>query len=215
MSTAARIDELRKKFEENPRRYFAPLANEYRKSGDLEQAIALCREHLPKQPGHMSGYIVFGQALYEAGEMGEARTVFEQALALDPENLIALRHLGDIARASGDAPGARRWYERVLDADPRNDDIAAQLATLATGQTPVSVPSVAPPYGRQMETPPIPMTPIGFGVMPTPDSAMRAVDMDAINERVVRSTPMALSAFATPMSVPAQPATAGTPQGKE
>ncbi|MCC6430828.1 MAG: tetratricopeptide repeat protein [Gemmatimonadaceae bacterium] len=211
MSTAARIDELRKKFEENPRRYFAPLANEYRKSGDLEQAIALCREHLPKQPGHMSGYIVFGQALYEAGEMGEARTVFEQALALDPENLIALRHLGDIARASGDAPGARRWYERVLDADPRNDDIAAQLATLATGQTPVSVPSVAPPYGRQMETPPIPMTPIGFGVMPTPDSAMRAVDMDAINERVVRSTPMALSAFATPMSVPAQPATAGTP----
>jgi hypothetical protein len=54
MSTAARIDELRKKFEENPRRYFAPLANEYRKAGDLSQAIALCREHLPKQPGHMS-----------------------------------------------------------------------------------------------------------------------------------------------------------------
>ena len=99
MSTAARIDELRKKFEENPRRYFAPLANEYRKSGDLAMAVALCREHLPKQPGHMSGYIVFGQALYESGDLVEARAVFEQALALDPENLIALRHLGDIARA--------------------------------------------------------------------------------------------------------------------
>ena len=124
MSTATRIDELRKKFEEHPRRYFAPLANEYRKTGELAQAIALCREHLPKQPGHMSGYIVFGQALFESGALEEARTVFEQALSLDPENLIALRHLGDIAKMNGDASAARRWYERVLDADPRNDDEA-------------------------------------------------------------------------------------------
>lgn len=144
MSIAPRIDELRKKFEENPRRYFAPLANELRKAGDLAQAIALCREHLPKQPGHMSGHIVFGQALYENGDLGEARTVFEQALALDPENLIALRHLGDIARQLGDAPAARRWYERVLEADPRNDDIAAQLATLGNA-TPVRVAAVTPP----------------------------------------------------------------------
>ena len=28
MASSDRIDELRKKFEENPRRYFAPLANE-------------------------------------------------------------------------------------------------------------------------------------------------------------------------------------------
>ena len=132
MSTAARIDELRSKFEESPRRYFAPLANELRKAGDLSGAIALCREFLPKQPEHMSGYIVFGQALYEAGEVSEARTVFEQALALDPENLKALSCLGDIAKWEGDTAAARRWYERVLESDPRNDDIAAQLATLGT-----------------------------------------------------------------------------------
>jgi len=136
MSTAARIDELLSKFEDNPRRYFAPLANEYRKAGDLTQAIALCREHLPKQPGHMSGHIVFGQALYEDGALEEAQSVFEAALALDPENLIALRHLGDIARRRGDALSARRWYGRVLEADPRNDDIASLLASLATRVTP-------------------------------------------------------------------------------
>ena len=39
---ASRLDELKKRFEENPRRFFAPLANEYRKAGDLDQAIALC-----------------------------------------------------------------------------------------------------------------------------------------------------------------------------
>jgi tetratricopeptide (TPR) repeat protein len=130
MASSARIDELRKKFEENPRRYFAPLANEYRKAGDVEQAISICREYLPQQPGHMSGHIVYGQALYEARQFEEAKTVFETALSLDPENLIALRHLGDIALIVADTEGARSWYRRVLEADPRNEEIQAQLATL-------------------------------------------------------------------------------------
>ncbi|MEO5817533.1 MAG: tetratricopeptide repeat protein [Gemmatimonadaceae bacterium] len=130
MASTARIDELKKKFDENPRRYFAPLANEFRKSGDIEQAIVICEEFLPQQPGHMSGHIVYGQALYEAGRMPESRTVFETALGLDPENLIALRHLGDIAHAQADVVAARSWYLRVLDADPRNEEIQALIASM-------------------------------------------------------------------------------------
>src|SRR5437870_10077936 len=113
MASSPRLDELRKKFDENPRRYFAPLANEYRKAGEVEQAIAICREYLPQQPGHMSGHIVYGQALFEARQFDEAKTVFETALSLDPENLIALRHLGDIALIVGDPEGAKSWYRRV------------------------------------------------------------------------------------------------------
>ena len=107
MASTARIDELKKKFDENPRRYFAPLANEFRKAGEIEQAIMICEEFLPQQPGHMSGHIVYGQALFEASRFDESRTVFETALTLDPENLIALRHLGDIARGQGDLESAR------------------------------------------------------------------------------------------------------------
>jgi tetratricopeptide (TPR) repeat protein len=130
MASSARIDELRKKFDENPRRYFAPLANEYRKAGDLDQAIFICREYLPQQPGHMSGHIVYGQALYEQNRFEESRHVFETALLLDPENLIALRHLGDIARQGGDSRAARGWYQRVLEADPRNEEIAQLMMSL-------------------------------------------------------------------------------------
>jgi tetratricopeptide (TPR) repeat protein len=130
MASTARIDELKKKFDENPRRYFAPLANEFRKSGDIEQAIMICEEFLPQQPGHMSGHIVYGQALYEAGRLPESRTVFETALGLDPENLIALRHLGDIAHGQADMVAARSWYLRVLDADPRNEEIQALIASM-------------------------------------------------------------------------------------
>ena len=107
MSAATRIDELKKRYDENPRRFFAPLANEYRKSGDLEMAITLCQQHLADQPGNMNGQVVYGQALYEAGRFDEAKATFETALTLDPENLIALRHLGDIACTNGANEKAR------------------------------------------------------------------------------------------------------------
>ncbi len=130
MQSSPRIDELRQKFHENPRRYFAPLANEYRKAGDPEQAIAICRAHLAQQPGHMSGHVVYGQSLYDAERMDEAAVVFQQALELDPENVIVLRHLGDIARQRGDVQEARSWYSRALDGDPHDAEIAAYLAEL-------------------------------------------------------------------------------------
>jgi tetratricopeptide (TPR) repeat protein len=142
MAISARIDELQRRFAENPRRYFAPLANEYRKNGNLEQAILICQEYLPQQPGHMSGHIVYGQTLFEAGRFAEARVVFETALSLDPENLIALHHLGDIARQLGDVGAARSWYRRVLETDPRNDEITQLLAELDRPMAPAQEPAV-------------------------------------------------------------------------
>ncbi len=135
MPTSDRIDELKKRYDENPRRFFASLANEYRKAGDLDQAISICQAHLAEQPSNMNGHVVYGQALFEAGRYDEAKTTFEAALTLDPENLIALRHLGDIACTNGANESAREWYERVLDADPRNEEIIALLAHLAAEGT--------------------------------------------------------------------------------
>jgi tetratricopeptide (TPR) repeat protein len=159
MASTARLDELKKKFDENPRRYFAPLANEHRKSGDLDQAIALCRTHLPQQPAHISGHIVLAQALYEAGSLDESRDIFHAALGLDPENLIALRYLGDIARDSADIDTARSWYQRVLEVDPRNDEIVQLVRELDSPRQPEPVVAaestapVAPPVAEVASAP--------------------------------------------------------------
>jgi len=163
MATSARLEELQQKFNENPRRYFAPLANEHRKLGDLDQAITLCRTHLPQQPQHVSGHIVLAQALFEAGNTPDARQAFELALDLDPENLIALRFLGDIARQQGDHLTARQWYERVLDADPRNDEIAKLVREIENGA------AVAPPPSAAAAAPEAVAAPLSSGAITEPE----------------------------------------------
>ncbi|MDQ3674296.1 MAG: tetratricopeptide repeat protein, partial [Gemmatimonadota bacterium] len=125
-----RLRELQAKFDENPRRYFAPLANEYRKGGNPKRAIEICRAHLAQMPGHMSGQVVYGQSLFEGGEYEEARKVFEGALVLDPENLIALRSLGDLSLQAGDSPQARSWYTRLLEADPKDAAVIALIGVI-------------------------------------------------------------------------------------
>jgi tetratricopeptide (TPR) repeat protein len=144
MADMGRLDELKRKFDENPRRYFAPLANEYRKAGEPDLAIELCRTYLPQQPSHMSGYIVYGQALHDAGRSEESAAVFKQALSLDPENIIALRQLGDISRNAGDNVGAMRWYGKVLELDPRNEEISAFVTALSAPGTKAFAPPVTP-----------------------------------------------------------------------
>src|SRR5919205_1983803 len=146
MANSALIEDLEKQYGDNPRRVFARLANEYRKAGELERAIDICRAHVPLQPTYISGYIVLGQALFENGQLDEARATFETALGLDPENLIGLRQLGDIARDSGDVQSARAWYQRLLEVDPQNDEIVEQLTALEpAAQADTSATSSAEP----------------------------------------------------------------------
>ncbi|MDO8502373.1 MAG: tetratricopeptide repeat protein [Gemmatimonadaceae bacterium] len=168
MQGSPRIDELRQKFHENPRRYFAPLANEYRKAGDPEQAIAICRAHLAQQPGHMSGHVVYGQALYDADRIDEARVVFEKALSLDPDNAIVLKQLGDIARRHGETAEARHWYGRALDADPHDAETAAYIAELTEPVT----EETAPPPAEAKALDSIPEAPENADVeVPLPEPA--------------------------------------------
>ncbi len=145
MAESSRVEELRKRYHENPRRFFAPLANEYRKTGFLDRALLLCEKHLAEQPGNMNGLIVYGQTLFESGRQADARAPFEAALELDPENLIALRHLGDVARLGEDHESARKWYQRVLEFDRRNDEVMDLLEQVGgTPREPVTGPSARP-----------------------------------------------------------------------
>lgn len=142
MAESPRIVELQQKFEENPRRYFASLANEYRKAGELQRAISICRIYLDKQPAHMAGHVVLGQSLFSSGKLEEAAEVFETVLGLDPENLLAHRSLGDIAQSNAEFGVAQDHFKKVLAADPRDHDISSRLKTVEESLKAASVGGV-------------------------------------------------------------------------
>ncbi|MGI8547817.1 MAG: tetratricopeptide repeat protein [Gemmatimonadaceae bacterium] len=198
MADSGRLDELKRKFDENPRRYFAPLANEYRKAGDTDRAIELCRTYLPQQPSHMSGYIVYGQALFDSGRQDEAAAVFKQALALDPENVIAFRYLGDVARSKGDSAAAMRWYGKILELDPRDEEISSQITALAT-------PSGRPIPRNERVAPPT--------IRPEPEYDASAVALGELVSQPDNHQPEILRAATEPASF-AEPERATAPEGQ-
>lgn len=189
-ANSALIEDLLRQYTENPRRVFARLANELRKSGDYDRAIEICRGQIPHQPGYISGHIVLGQSLYDSGRLEDARQSFETALNLDPENLIALRHLGDIARQHGETDVARGWYRRLLDVDPQNDEVIAQLEAMGAE---TALPQIEPTAVAEAIAPSIDISALEIE-RPAQDEppGMGPVDVE-IEEYRVESAPAATS----------------------
>jgi tetratricopeptide (TPR) repeat protein len=214
MEESPLMADLRRQYGENPRRVFARFANEYRKQGDLITAIEICRTQVPLQPTYISGYIVLGQALFESGQLEEARSTFEAAIGLDPENLIALRQLGDVARMTGDIEGARGWYYKLLEVDPGNDEVRAHVKAMeaSSAQPPaverspeaVSWSDINPErvtVPSPVTLPPLPR--LTLGMIPedlSPDPARAPV-----NEPIEMSGPEGGAANAAPAAQPPAP----------
>jgi tetratricopeptide (TPR) repeat protein len=99
MTDNPRIGELRRRFEKDPSSIaFAQLAEEYRRSGDLDQAVKICREGLARHPGYLSAQVTLGRALMELEQYSEARKELEAVLQAAPDNLTAIRALEEISQ---------------------------------------------------------------------------------------------------------------------
>ncbi|MDQ3388507.1 MAG: tetratricopeptide repeat protein, partial [Gemmatimonadota bacterium] len=133
---AEEVQKLERYHTENPQgRYFVPLANAYRKLGEIDHAEALLREGLRRHPDYLSARIVLGRCLADRGADSDAIGEFTYVLSIDPQNLIALRTLGDMAGAAGRREEATRWYGELLAVDPRNEDARQALEALEEGAT--------------------------------------------------------------------------------
>jgi predicted Zn-dependent protease len=128
MVEPARLDALRRQFAEDPRRYFAPLASALRRAGDPVGAAALTRAQLAVYPEHLTGHVILGHALTDAGDQDGARQAFERAHAVDAGNPVVLEALVGIARQAGDQQGAAHWVARLREADPEHPMAAPDLA---------------------------------------------------------------------------------------
>jgi tetratricopeptide (TPR) repeat protein len=160
MAYEPELERLERRYQDDPARNFAQLAEAYRKAGRLDDALTMLQGHLTERPNYVSGLVVLGRCLLDQQNDAEARETFERVLGVDSEHIIALRALGEIAERGGDPDEARRWFTRLLDVDPMNDDAELALQRLAEADADgVSVPDVdaesAAPSGSEPSVTPV------------------------------------------------------------
>ena len=115
MTEHARIVELRRRVQADPASIaFAQLAEECRRAGDNDQAVAVCRAGLAHHPDYLSARVTLGRALTELGRLDEAHT--ELAIVLDtaPDNLAANRAMAEIFQQRAQMPEALAYYKKAL-----------------------------------------------------------------------------------------------------
>ena len=130
MAYQSELEKLENRYKENPDQWFAALADQYRKAGQMDLALQVVRAGLEKRPNYVSGHIVLARCHLDQKNDAEASNVLKRVLELDGENIMALKTLADIAQRTGDVDGERGWLGRLLEIDPQTDEARAALAKL-------------------------------------------------------------------------------------
>jgi tetratricopeptide (TPR) repeat protein len=119
VAETSRIELLRRRVAQDPASIaFAQLAEEYRRAGELEEAVRVARAGLEQHPAYLSARVTLGRALLDLGRHDEAEPELEAVVSVAPDNLAAIRALAVIHQQRGDAPAPEAEPDRVPPASP-------------------------------------------------------------------------------------------------
>ncbi|HJU43544.1 MAG TPA: tetratricopeptide repeat protein [Vicinamibacterales bacterium] len=124
MTADPRILELRRRVQADPASLaFAQLAEELRRSGDNDEAVATCRAGLVHHPDNLTARVTLGRALIELDRLDEAFTELTFVLDAAPGNLPAIRALAEIYQRRGMMSEALVHYRRALQLAQHDTDL--------------------------------------------------------------------------------------------
>jgi len=98
--------------------YLPAIAAKHLAAGEYSRVVEICKQHLESYRHLLSINLLYARALFHAGQFDSAEEQFYIVLARDPDNIVALKHLGDIRFSRGDEMAAMANYRRVLEIDP-------------------------------------------------------------------------------------------------
>ena len=156
MEDHKRLDELRRRVEKDPASIaFASLAEELRRTGDHDEAVRVCRSGLEHHPTYLSARVTLGRALLELQQYPEARTELEYVIHAAPDNLLALKCMGELqARAGTSAPSepvATGPHVQTASEPP-----SVKSLSFAASPVPVAVADPPPEPAAALVPPPAP-----------------------------------------------------------
>jgi tetratricopeptide (TPR) repeat protein len=135
MSTSE-IAKLESRWRDNPQGLtFAPLAEAYRKQKDPRRALEILLPGLERHPDYIPANIVLGRCHWDLSDLEAAEKAFTHVLALDAENVIALKALADINERQSRPRDAERWLETLLSVDRSNEEAREQLTRIRAVQS--------------------------------------------------------------------------------
>jgi tetratricopeptide (TPR) repeat protein len=127
-----RIADLRRRIQRDPASIaFAQLAEDLRRAGELDEAVAVCRTGLRIHPDYISARITLGRALLAANQLDAARAEFQYVRSTAPGSAAALRGLANIAEQTGQIDEAVALYRAAIRIAPKDPELPRIVARLS------------------------------------------------------------------------------------
>ena len=140
-----RLLELRRRVQTDPASIaFAQLAEECRRAGENDEAVAVCLAGLAYHPEYLSARVTLGRALSELGRLDEARGQFSLVLASAPHNLAANRAMAEVHQRQGQLPEALAFYRKALELAHHDPELEHAVETIQQAVSPPAPTEAAP-----------------------------------------------------------------------
>jgi tetratricopeptide (TPR) repeat protein len=131
---SSEIAKLTERISKDPKsKLFVPLAEEYKKIGDIEMAIHVLSEGLKINPGYLTARSFLGRLLLEQRNFAASQTEFEEVVKAIPDNLLAHRKLGDLHLLQNRQEEALKHYKIVLTLNPGDSEMASVISDIEAG----------------------------------------------------------------------------------
>ncbi|MBN1754576.1 hypothetical protein JW877_00045 [bacterium] len=119
MDNQATISRLQAFFEQNSdSQVFARLADLLFQNKEYNQALKVLKIGLKNYPTYISGHIVLGKILVHFDKLDKAQSEYLKVLSLDPNNVIALKALSEIAKTQNNLEDAASYLRKIITIAP-------------------------------------------------------------------------------------------------
>ena len=132
-TSEAGLAELRERWERSPGSHlFLQLAEEYRRRGDFDEAVAVLRKGILTNPS-LAAEVALGRSLLEGGDALTAMGHLQNAVQRDPTQMVAYRHLVEAwiqLEDGGEADRCLEIYRQLNSRDPDLPVLAERIQRL-------------------------------------------------------------------------------------
>ena len=121
------IERYQRMYERDPKsKVFAPLAEAYRKSGMIKEALEVAEKGIQFHPDFSGGHVALGKIYFDLSRFKDAEKSLARAVQLSPENILAHQLLADTLLRLKKSKEALKVYKMLLFLSPEHQ--RAQIA---------------------------------------------------------------------------------------